>query len=140
MSETEPKTVHICATCPWIKANQGRRIPEVDRPAGWYTKANLRRLWTGLRHGHEMICHSTDPTANTYGGKPGIKPGKEQVCAGALTLLIQNINAVSRGEPQPHQPPLSKRCITKMLEQHLFNGGLPAVDVPRVADVGLPWE
>jgi hypothetical protein len=87
-----------------------------------------------------MICHSTDPTAATYGGKPGIKSGKEQVCAGAMTLLIQNINAVSAGNPQPHQPPLSKRCIALMIEKHFFGSGFPAVDAHRIAEIGLPWE
>lgn len=52
----EASTAGPCAQCPWRTSNQGKRHPD-----GWYTKANLRRLWAGLRRGERMTCHPTDP-------------------------------------------------------------------------------
>ena len=46
-----------CQACPWRVENHGKRHPD-----GWYTKANLRRLWSGIRRGEEMSCHPTDPS------------------------------------------------------------------------------
>lgn len=47
-----------CAACPFRLENHGRRTGD-----GWYTKANRRRLWSGLRTGDApgMTCHPTDP-------------------------------------------------------------------------------
>lgn len=72
-----------CAACPWRTANQGRRHPD-----GWYTKANLRRLWAGLRRGERMTCHPTDPDNPTPPGVAGPAEGHPtRECAGALVLV-----------------------------------------------------
>jgi hypothetical protein len=84
VSQATPKP---CAQCPWRIANQGKR-----HPGGWYTKANLRRLWAGLRRGEDMTCHPTDPdnpvTASMIdkGVKPAPAGAKTTECAGALIL------------------------------------------------------
>lgn len=71
-----------CNACPWRLSNQGQR-----HPGGWYTKANLRRLWVGMRRGERMTCHPTD-TANPL--PPGFDPVPEHVevheCGGSLIL------------------------------------------------------
>lgn len=118
---SDKKIPRVCATCPWRTANQGK-----PHPAGWFRKSNLLRLWAGLRSGRApgMICHSTDPKNVEYGGDANVKPGHESECGGALYLLIENMNAAGKGEPEPHQPPLTKRCKAQLLERHLFGGGL----------------
>jgi hypothetical protein len=93
MNDEKP-TPRVCATCPWRTANHGK-----PHPAKWYSIANLRRLWNGLRTAKApgMICHSTDPKNVEYGGDAPVKPGHEMECGGALYLLIQNIERVRRG-------------------------------------------
>jgi hypothetical protein len=129
------KLIRVCETCPWLTKNHGRK-----HPAKWYTTTNLRRLWTGLRTGNApgMTCHSSDPRSNEYGGKGDIKPGKVHECGGALNLIIANINAISAGTEQPHQPPLSKRTLAHYVERCLFRT-LPAVE-DRSTEVSLPWN
>jgi hypothetical protein len=133
-TKPEKKSLRVCQTCPWLKKNHG-----VKHQAKWYTKANIRRLWNGLRTGKApgMVCHSTDPNNSDYGGKGTVRPDFEpQECAGALILQIQNVNAISAGLPQPHQPPLTKWRLAQLVERHIF-GGFPEVE-DRADEVGLP--
>lgn len=126
----------ICATCPWRVVNHGKK-----HKAGWYRLSNLRCLWAGLRSGRApgMICHSTDPRNVEYGGDAPIVPGKEAECGGALFLLVRNMNAIAKGEPQPFQPPLSKRCMGQLVNRYLFGGGISVQPPDREEDVGVPW-
>lgn len=78
-----------CKGCPFRPENFGKRTD-----GGFYTKKNIRRLWSGVRRGEVMICHATDPNAHETGSpakpKPGqIKEGGERVCLGALALYRQ---------------------------------------------------
>ncbi len=126
-------TLRVCETCPWLRKNHG-----LKHPAKWYTKGNIKRLWNGLRTANApgMVCHSTDPDNADYGGKGNVRPDfRKQECAGALILVIQNVNAVSAGLPQPNQPPLTKAGLAHYVSRYLF-GGLPAVEDRK--DVGLP--
>ena len=71
-----------CAVCPWRIANQG-----TPHPDGWYTKANLRRLWSKLRRGDMMTCHATDhlnPVPEGYKSVPEATPTRE--CSGAIIV------------------------------------------------------
>lgn len=78
-----------CKACPWRAANQGKRHPD-----GWYTRANLRRLWTGMKTGEGMTCHPTDPNnevsekAQGAGYKAAPEHAKVAECAG-VTILKQ---------------------------------------------------
>ena len=85
-----------------------------------------------------MICHSTDPKNVNYGGSAPVKPGHEAECGGALYLMIQNMNAIAEGKPQPISPPLAKSAIAKLIERHLFNGGLRVVSFE--GEVNVPWR
>ena len=74
---TEP-----CAVCPFRIANQGQKHKH-----GFYTKANLRRLWAGLRRGEGMTCHMTDPRMAEFEGYERTASAQTtRECAGALIL------------------------------------------------------
>lgn len=140
MSKKQPDCARVCATCPWLIQNHG-----LTKPVGWYSTSALRKLWTGLRTAEApgMICHSTDPNSHHYGGKAGIKPGNEQECAGALTLVISNVNAFAEDRRQPFQPGLTRQAIAYYVERYLFGSvglsrKLPGV-VGRLDDIALPW-
>lgn len=130
----ETKSLRVCETCPWLIKNHGKR-----KPVGWYSKRNLRRLWTGLRTGDApgMICHSTDPDADGYGGHANIKPGRTSECGGAITLILMNMNAIAEGKPQPIQSPLRRNVIARFVERFLI-GQAPEVE-DRSSEIGVPW-
>ena len=88
MSAVKPApVVGVCATCPWRREHHGK-----PHPAGWYTLANLRRLWNGIRSGAApgMVCHSTDPASAQYGStKPVPETATPRECGGALALMYR---------------------------------------------------
>lgn len=83
-----------CQACPWRVENHGVRTPD-----GWYTKANLKRLWNGLRSGEApgMSCHPTDPR-NPLSDEQKVAgykeaPGHSEVreCAGSVILMQREL-------------------------------------------------
>lgn len=76
---------HPCDDCPWRVANHGRRTPW-----GFYTRRNLRRLWSEIRRGGlPQSCHPTDPNHPAHvaaGAKPGATP---QECPGSVILIYR---------------------------------------------------
>lgn len=98
MSAPAPRTI-MCGDCPW-RASNHRRKPD---PHGFFSVANRKRLWKGLRTGEApgMTCHGTDPRKKDPGshGDYGETAGSEATheCAGALAcvqrelLVFQNI-------------------------------------------------
>lgn len=132
--------LRICETCPWLTKNHGRK-----HHAGWYTKANLKRLWNGLRSGdcHGIVCHSTDPNRVLYGGVTPVAPGTEkQPCAGALLVIFKHMNEIAKTTPKEYKAkyplPMKREGIAHWVNQYLF-GTLPTVE-DRSAEVSLPWE
>jgi len=91
LRKAEAAAPHPCSACPWRTANQGQR-----HPGGWYTKANLRRLWTKLRDGDAMTCHPTDPENPL---PPGFDPVPEGAtlheCTGALILQFREVHIMN---------------------------------------------
>lgn len=87
LKEADPKP---CSHCPWRRANQGTRHPH-----GWYSKKNLRRLWSGLRSGKApgMSCHPTDPNNEVPEGHGTPAPDGNQPteCAGALIMVQREL-------------------------------------------------
>lgn len=79
-----PAKAKACKDCPWRTTNLKRK-PD---PHGFYTLANLRRLWRGLRNGERMTCHPTDPEMAEFAGyeKTAERPVTYE-CAGALVLI-----------------------------------------------------
>jgi hypothetical protein len=85
-----PTTGTPCSKCPWRTANQG-----TPHPHGFYTKANLRRLWGGMRKGVRMTCHPTDPRMAEFEGYEGTAKAPEtRECAGALILIQREMDRV----------------------------------------------
>lgn len=71
-----------CTVCPWRTANQGK-----PHPHGWYTVANLRRLWSKLRRGEMMTCHATDPSNPIPEGYKAVpEAATTRECSGAIIV------------------------------------------------------
>jgi hypothetical protein len=121
-----PAALVPCQACPWRLANQGRR-----HPGGWYTAANLRRLWAGLRRGEDMSCHPTDPANPVPDGWRQVPPDtRTRECAGALILkqrevmVLQEVygsdpRAYRRGRPHG----LTSQGVLAVVERAIFGGG-----------------
>jgi hypothetical protein len=84
-----------CEHCPWRKTNHGKKTPW-----GFYTQANLTRLWGQIRRasGTEcgQSCHPTDPNHPDHvaaGAKPGVTP-KE--CPGSVILVYREMAIAQR--------------------------------------------
>lgn len=131
-------TLKPCAQCPWRTANQGRR-----HPGGWYTKANLRRLWAGLRRGVDMTCHPTDPDNEVtdemvaQGVKRPPETARTNECAGALVLKQREfmryqalVDAypdetpaqIMRRYRQAHPRGLTRDGLVQVLSRAMFDG------------------
>lgn len=86
MSESntiKPACPKACASCPWRTANQGSK-PD---PHKFYTTANLKRLWRGLRDGARMSCHPTDPRMAEFAGYESLGDRTStNECTGGLIL------------------------------------------------------
>lgn len=144
MERHKAKTIRVCATCPFLKQNHDK--PHPDK---WYSTANIRRLWNGLRTGNApgMICHSSDPKNTEYGGDKKVKPGKEQECAGALLLQLRHaneFNQICETEKKPWPVFRARHLLTftlggmRVFIERYLSGHIPPVeDNP---DVSLPWE
>jgi hypothetical protein len=143
-----------CAQCPWRLSNQG-----TPHPHGFYTQANLRRLWNQLRGGGAQSCHLTDPRHPDHvaaGAKPGAQP---QECPGSVIIVLRELHkladdkGVIGGDEASIKKYLAenKRGLKKngilywtvqriqMATVKFFNpdGPLPAVDV-RDPTIGRP--
>lgn len=137
MTAKKSNTNMVCETCPWRTANHGK-----PHPAKWYSVANLKRLWNGLRKGDApgMVCHSTDPESKEYGGTKDVKPGHKRECAGALILVIEHVNEAQKiplaEYRKKHKFPMTRMGFAVWIERYIFNG------IPSVADqrdiVSLP--
>jgi len=142
MNKTAEKPcLKICAGCPWLKANHGQ-----PHPAKWYSLANLRRLWNGLRTGKApgIICHATDPNSTDYGSTVKIKDSSEpKPCGGALLTVMRHVNEANRLGIQEYiakwgRYGLNLRGLRFWVEQHCF-GMIPAVE-NRAEEVAAPDE
>lgn len=77
-----------CAQCPWRTANQGKRTTW-----GFYSKANLKRLWSGIRRAHDgeaQSCHPTD-TSHPDHVAAGAKGEKPLECAGSVIVVMREL-------------------------------------------------
>lgn len=87
-----PCAPKACAACPWRKSNQGKQHAH-----GWYSQANLDRLWRGLRTGEApgMTCHPTDPdNLVPEGHRAPPDDSQKHECAGSLILVIRELRAI----------------------------------------------
>ena len=133
-----------CKACPWRLANQGTRHPD-----GWYTKANLRRLWGGLRRGEMMSCHPTDARlevsdkAQAAGYTTAPEHSQTKECVGAHVLTQRefmrfqddasgDFRAYWRLNPRG----LTRNGLAALMARALF-GGTVAGDGPRLPKPNL---
>lgn len=134
-----------CATCPWRKANFGK--PHAEK---WYTIANAKRLWSGIRTGKTMgmMCHSTDPENVEYGGDKIVAPGHERLCIGALMLVMRSMNALQARDGFTHyRQGVGQRMTRGAMAEWVWALavkntpiGLPLpASVANLAGVGVPW-
>lgn len=117
-----PPAASPCGSCPWLVSNQGKPHPD-----GWYTRANRRRLWSGLRQGEHMTCHSTDPDnpqPSDGSGKPIPEDTATRVCAGAHTLVIESLNAWNNEVTLKDRSRMTKLGMAAHIERMLFRSDL----------------
>lgn len=121
MAEPRPKA---CQACPWRLENQGKRVT-----GGWYSKANLKRLWNGLRRGERMSCHPTDPRMADEVGPASFRPApdgtKPKECTGALIV-------VHREFMRMQEQVLERGTLRDYIRERPF--GLTATGVHRIID------
>lgn len=132
MTRIAPAARRPCVHCPWRAANQGK-----PHPGGWYAKANLRRLWAGLRRGGDMSCHPTDPSNPV---PPGVRPAPADAatleCAGSLILRQREFMRFQRiAQENPEGDAF--RLYRLQYPRGLTRGGLLAV-VERAMLGGVP--
>jgi hypothetical protein len=142
-----------CAHCPWRLANQGSK-PD---PHKFFTKANLARLWKGLREGARMSCHPTDPRMAEFAGYEALADRDvTHECAGALTLQqreFMKFQDVAQANPQSkktlqeyrkqHPKGLTRNGLVALLERSVFGGtGLDAVKMstPDLNDAEIGYD
>lgn len=123
-----------CVHCPFRLSNQGTRHPD-----GWYTKANLGRLWAKLRRGDDMSCHPTDPSnpvserAQAAGYKPAPAGSEVMECIGAhivrqreFVLLTDEYDADIRRYRAARPFGLTRDGIAALVARAMF-GGIPMI-------------
>lgn len=141
MTVTKPALPKPCSRCPWRTDNHGKRTPD-----GWYTQANLRRLWSGLRRGERMSCHPTDPenpvsvAMQATGVRPAPAGTATHECTGAVILVqreymrFQAIAEESGANALRHYRATHPRGLTKQglaaVVQRLIFGGSPLDGTP----------
>lgn len=152
MTLPDPAAPTPCVHCPWRPSNQGKRHPD-----GWYTKANLQRLWAQLRRGERMSCHPTDPgnpvseRAQAAGYRPAPVHSRVRECTGALVIqqrefmLLQDGCGADLARYRRERPKgLTRDGILQLLERAVFGGsplGGTTMTRPDLSqpDVGVPW-
>lgn len=92
-TEIEGLADHACAACPWRTVNHRKPHPE-----GWYTDANRKRLWNGIRTGAApgMTCHPTDPQNQPVGDSTVTRE-----CAGAWLIVAREAHALLEAQSVP---------------------------------------
>jgi hypothetical protein len=143
-----------CDQCPWRLANQGKK-----HKFGFYTKANLRRLWNQVRGGGTaQSCHLTDPSHEDHiavGAKPG---ATAQECPGSVILVLREVqrmadanNVIDDAAPKRYlavrKKGLTKSGILYWVFRRIHLSGVPYIGGEKLPEVdqddpniGLPAE
>ena len=141
-----------CEHCPWRISNHGKRTPW-----GFYTKANLKRLWHQIRtggrgEGGRQSCHPTDPSHPDHIAA-GAKAGAEaQECPGSVILVFrefEKLQACGNGVITPeaitvyqrqHRDGLTKSGLQYWLIMRYQFGGVPLIGGPKIPEVDMTEE
>ena len=134
-----------CSQCPWRASNQGKRTPW-----GFYSQANLRRMWNEIRNGCGVqSCHPTDashPDHVAAGAKTG---AQVKECAGSVILVLRELIDL-RGGPDVIIGPeevdaylarrkrgLKKRALLYYLYERMRLADVPFFGGTRMPDVNV---
>jgi hypothetical protein len=131
-----------CVQCPWRAENQGKR-----HFGGFYTKANLRRLWNEVRRGGApQSCHMTDPGHPDH-LRAGCKEGAEpRECPGSVLLVLREVGSMADGDGVVTEEGVRRYLATRRtgltrsgleywLVSRIHLGGVPLVGGPALPDV-----
>lgn len=136
---TEGKTLVPCDQCPWRKSNQLKK-----HKYGFFSKANLTRLWRGIRTGNTMSCHKTD-TGHPDHVACGAKGDQPVECAGAVIVALQECEylAGSDGHVTPERQEQYKakhgrRRFTMDAVMYWIFARIQMAGVPFVGGTPLP--
>lgn len=80
---------NACAACPWRITNQGQ-----PHPHGFYDRANIKRLWDGIRKGDApgMTCHPTDPSMAEFEGyEETAERERTHECMGSWVMITREV-------------------------------------------------
>lgn len=117
-TEIDPPAADPCAACPWRTANHGKPHPD-----GYYTDANRKRLWAGLRTGDApgMTCHPTDPE-----NQPVKASQRTRECTGAWILLLREQRAFEQSADLRSYQRCRKLALTRDGFLAILGAMLPA--------------
>lgn len=126
-----------CKDCPWRIENHGRRGKH-----GFFTAANRKRLWNGLRSGEApgMTCHGTDTGRDRpdWGETAGAEATHE--CAGAVALVQRELlvfQNIADGLPDGAKAGRAFTIYRALRPRGMMSGGF-AEWISRVAFGGTP--
>jgi hypothetical protein len=157
MAEQEQtKCEKPCPQCPWRISNQGKR-----HWGGFYTRANLTRLWGQIRKGGGVqSCHLTDPQHPDH-----IKAGASELatpkeCPGSVILVLREMSfmctlghepgeadelALARYFKARGRAGLNKMGFAYWILSRVKMGGIPFLGGPKLPkvdvedpEIGLP--
>lgn len=141
-----------CKHCPWRLANQGSK-PD---PHKFFTPANLKRLWKGLRDGARMSCHPTDPRMAEFEGYEALADRDvTHECAGALVVVQREymvFQAMCEADPKGKKTlpqyrkarpnGLTRYGLIALTERAMFGGTMlnpVAMARPNLGDVEIGY-
>ena len=141
MSQT--KLGALCSQCPWRKSNHGKRSK-----GGFYTKANLRRLWNNIRRGgSQQSCHLTDPSHPDHIEAGAPVGAKARECPGSIALIAREIEKLNGYGDKPdayfkaNPKGLTRSGVYYWINRQIFGGlgypPIPTIDSRLVKDTEL---
>ena len=81
----------VCSSCPFRVSNHYKRVPK-----GWYSEANLARLWRGVSEGRRLACTEFESVPESTPAEPTSgQRAAQRECAGALYLVLRHLEAVN---------------------------------------------
>lgn len=121
--------VDVCSSCPFLIDNYGKRVPK-----GWYSEANVKRLWRGVSQGERLACAEQERVGRAA-----------RECAGALHLVVRHLEAAKT-------PTYTRRAATPLSalgfarwRGRLVSYGASADALSHFAHgtseaLGVPWD
>jgi hypothetical protein len=134
-----------CPQCPWRTANHGKR-----HFGGFYSKANLTRLWNQVRGGGApQSCHLTDPSHADHIKAGCSQDAQARECPGSVILILRELRSMANAGDEPNiidvqaidaylkrrRKGLKKTGILYWLVSRYHMGGVPVLGGPKLPEV-----